>query len=761
MVCFTFSIENKEHKLTCFSNISIKAGIILLQAQLLLKNLILCLFVGSFKMMETSYKTLLAISLSVAFSIPMLAQQPQEVDSLLNVLTSSSDGILKSRTYDKLCEKLIRSGAYTDALKYSNEAKEFSAQLISTTSDTMKLKILKAVYLSSFNHIGIIYKQTGNYPEALKIYFAGLNVAKDAGNEEGMAVFYNNIATIYNRQTNYSEALKNYLAALKIVEGTGNKKSIASCYNNIGIMYGHLGNEQDELKYYNASLKIKKEIGDKLGMGNSFENIGQVYYNQSNYTDALENFNTSLSVRQEIGYKDGIGKSYDKIGSTYYAQKNYTEALKIHLSALAIREEIGDKYGIAFSLKNIGMVYCGLSDYSEAIEYLNKGLAMALEIGAGLAVKESYKELSHTYEMMNDYKNALQYYELYFQANDSLYNETKSKQLTDMQAKYESEKKEKEIELLSKDKDIQNLKLEEQKSMLLQQNLQAERKESEIKILKQNKDIQLLELEKNEAELNHQKLQTEAKEKEVALLNKDKELQNVEIKKQKVLKFSFIGGLVLFSLLSVFVFNNFHVSNKLRLQKIRNRIADDLHDDIGSTLNSISIYSEVAKQKSPAVINELDHIGEASRKIIDAMSDIVWTINTKNDSFEQIILRLRSLTYNLLKAKNMEHTFRADENLNSMKLSMEQRRNFYLIFKEALNNIVKYSNATRVSISLSHGHNFILLTIRDNGSGFNVKEKYTGNGLLSMKTRAEEMKADLKIESEIGNGTNIELKLKT
>ncbi|HLF65482.1 MAG TPA: ATP-binding protein, partial [Saprospiraceae bacterium] len=196
------------------------------------------------------------------------------------------------------------------------------------------------------------------------------------------------------------------------------------------------------------------------------------------------------------------------------------------------------------------------------------------------------------------------------------------------------------------------------------------------------------------------------------------------------------------------------------LQSIRNRIADDLHDDIGSTLNSISVYSEVAKQKSPAVVQELEQIGEASRKIIDAMSDIVWTINTKNDSFEQIILRLRSLTYNLLRAKNIEHTFRADESLNDMKLSMEHRRNFYLIFKEALNNLVKYSIASRVSISLTHENNFITLIIRDNGIGFDVKQTSIGNGLLSMKSRAEEMKAELEIESELGSGTNVELKLR-
>ena len=205
----------------------------------------------------------------------------------------------------------------------------------------------------------------------------------------------------------------------------------------------------------------------------------------------------------------------------------------------------------------------------------------------------------------------------------------------------------------------------------------------------------------------------------------------------------------------------YRLSHILRLQNIRNRIAADLHDDIGSTLNSISIYSEVAKLKSPAVVHELEQVGDAARKIIDAMSDIIWTINPKNDSFENIILRMRSFSYNLLKAKNIEHSFRADEDLNTMKLSMEERRNFFLIFKEAVNNLVKYAEATRVSITLIHENNLIKLSVRDNGKGFRVKQFSTGNGLLNMKSRAEEMNATIKIESEPGSGTDIELILKT
>lgn len=205
----------------------------------------------------------------------------------------------------------------------------------------------------------------------------------------------------------------------------------------------------------------------------------------------------------------------------------------------------------------------------------------------------------------------------------------------------------------------------------------------------------------------------------------------------------------------------YRLQQVIKLQHIRNKISGDLHDDIGSTLNSISVYSEVAKQDASKHAHALEMIGESSRKIIDAMSDIVWTINPENDSFENIILRMRSLAFNLFRTKSIEFTFRADESLNNLKLSMENRRNFFLIFKEAVNNIVKYAEAAGVSIQLVYVDSFIKLIIHDNGKGFDTAQHSNGNGLNSMKRRAKEMKAKFQIESSAGNGTNIKLIMKS
>ncbi len=204
----------------------------------------------------------------------------------------------------------------------------------------------------------------------------------------------------------------------------------------------------------------------------------------------------------------------------------------------------------------------------------------------------------------------------------------------------------------------------------------------------------------------------------------------------------------------------YRLNQVLRLQAIRNRIANDLHDDIGSTLNSISVYSQVAQQDPGKKQEALEMIGDSSRKVIEAMSDIVWAINPEYDSFENIILRMRSFSYHLLHAKNIEHVFKADEKLNELKLSLEDRRNFYLFFKESINNLVKHSQATKATFSLTVESRIILLNISDNGIGYNTEKQYNGNGINSMKKRAKEMNANLAITSSAEKGTTIELKLK-
>lgn len=224
--------------------------------------------------------------------------------------------------------------------------------------------------------------------------------------------------------------------------------------------------------------------------------------------------------------------------------------------------------------------------------------------------------------------------------------------------------------------------------------------------------------------------------------------------------------LLWFILVAAFVYAvyDYRKRNRQELSNVRQRIATDLHDDIGSTLNSISVYSEIAgRQLQTNAENAkslLEKMGSASRNMIDTMNDIVWAVNPKNDYFENILQRMQYFAGELLSGKNILLQFNVDENVKNIKLPMAKRKNFYLIFKEAINNAYKYANSQEVNVSIAQQTQGIVMIITDDGKGFEVaKKSAVGNGLKNMQTRAKEIDAQLTIISWLNKGTRIELRM--
>lgn len=210
----------------------------------------------------------------------------------------------------------------------------------------------------------------------------------------------------------------------------------------------------------------------------------------------------------------------------------------------------------------------------------------------------------------------------------------------------------------------------------------------------------------------------------------------------------------------IYAVYKYRLNQALKLHAIRNSIARDLHDEIGSNLSNISIFSEVAQQQNGTAAETepiLKKINEYARVSMTSMSDIVWMINARNDSFENIISRMRSLAAEIFEAKNYTLHLNFDERLNELSLNMEQRKNFYLIYKEAINNVAKYADCKNVWISLQKEGNNIRLVVKDDGIGFDPKLHHKGNGLYNMEKRAETLNGKLKIESEQNKGTTTQL----
>lgn len=208
---------------------------------------------------------------------------------------------------------------------------------------------------------------------------------------------------------------------------------------------------------------------------------------------------------------------------------------------------------------------------------------------------------------------------------------------------------------------------------------------------------------------------------------------------------------------------------QLQTQLIRDNIARDLHDDIGSYLGSISILSQsvdtlISKNPDKAKLS-IGKIGDTARQIMDTMGDIVWSINSNHDSMPMVIQRMRDLASELLSEQGIVTDFVIDETIQKLSLTLEKRRDFYLIYKEAVTNIQKYAGASKVEIRIGREGDDVQLMVKDDGTGFEVsdprqRKSNGGNGLINMQTRAGRLGGELDIISNPGSGTSIELRFK-
>ncbi|GAA0879578.1 two-component regulator propeller domain-containing protein [Algoriphagus jejuensis] len=221
--------------------------------------------------------------------------------------------------------------------------------------------------------------------------------------------------------------------------------------------------------------------------------------------------------------------------------------------------------------------------------------------------------------------------------------------------------------------------------------------------------------------------------------------------------------LALIFLAVVYVIYSLHINRILAVAKLRNQLARDLHDDMGSTLSTINILSSMAKTKigiDPAKSSEyISKISENSQRMMEAMDDIVWSIKPQNDTMEKLVARMREFANEALESKDILLSMEIGEKVLDMKLSMDARRDLFLIFKEGINNAAKYSKAERIFISFSVEKNTFTLRIRDYGIGFDLDKLDEGNGLENMKKRAKNLNGILTIQSTPNEGTTLNLRI--
>lgn len=212
-------------------------------------------------------------------------------------------------------------------------------------------------------------------------------------------------------------------------------------------------------------------------------------------------------------------------------------------------------------------------------------------------------------------------------------------------------------------------------------------------------------------------------------------------------------------LLVAYGLHTYRMQQVLKIERVRLKIAQDLHDDIGSSLSSFSFYIESIRKQNkefnPQVQHILDQIGKTANHVIFTLSDIVWAVNPAKDDVESLVKRMNSYASELCELKNILLEFQDEFKLENSKLKIEERKNLYLIFKEALNNAIKHSQCSKIRITLNAFGNGLEMIITDNGKGFQTQLDYDGNGLKNMIQRSSEIQYKFDITSEVGKGSQI------
>lgn len=209
----------------------------------------------------------------------------------------------------------------------------------------------------------------------------------------------------------------------------------------------------------------------------------------------------------------------------------------------------------------------------------------------------------------------------------------------------------------------------------------------------------------------------------------------------------FIGLEIIFVVAVIILFIRYRISQSVKVERLRNKIATDLHDEVGSSLTRISLYSDMIDAASYPEANTgyLKSIGALSREVVRTMSDIVWSIDTNRDTAGELMIRMKDFAASVLWTQNIEVNFKINKVDERRPLDPQVRQNVYLIFKEAITNIVKHAKATAVNINIVNRSGYFMMEIKDNGVGIIFEDNRRGHGLLNMHKRAEMINARLEI----------------
>ncbi len=376
----------------------------------------------------------------------------------LELLERIPNPALQMDILNVLCSLCNDLGNYDAAKRYADQYLEMAKKTRNKKGQADAL-----YYMGRNNYFQGVYDQAIDYYSQARVLYEAVN------HQPGLAQTLNAYGLAYWKLNDYSPALEYILESCRIrekLEGTSGEADtdIAFSYNNIGLIYYALGNYEKTLEYLLKGKKIHETLGNKGGIAISLSNIATVYRNQGKYPEALEYYRKSLQLNEELGSKHGIAITLLCLGKVHEKMANYPQALGYFNRSLKISRESNQQDIISDVCLQIGKIRRKLGQYHEAVQWVNQGLGIASKINVKESIRDAHQELAEIYKALMDYPGALRSLKKYKEINDQIFNETSSQKIAELQTRYEMEKNKKEIDLLKKDKTIQELALKRQRN---------------------------------------------------------------------------------------------------------------------------------------------------------------------------------------------------------------------------------------------------------------------------------------------------------
>ncbi|GAB4049179.1 tetratricopeptide repeat-containing sensor histidine kinase [Spirosoma litoris] len=560
----------------------------------------------------------------------------------------------------------------------------------------IKLSFGRGIYKAN-TLLGANYYLLGKGQQTLEYLQKALAVAE--ANKLPLRTLANamtNIATAYRQVNQHEKALEISLRSLRMQEQYNILPRNENTYTGVGLALKEIKRPREAIGYFQQALVLNQNLKYPYGMAIAEQNIGRCYDDLNQYQKALAYYRIALKHAKESESELLQADILVNTGLVLRESKRFEEAKRSIEQALVLNKKQESKGAMATDYFNLGQVYEELKDYKQAELNMKKALALANELEDNTKIAIYTQGLADLYGGMKDFQQAYVFQLERNQRMDSTTTVRTSAEVQRMMAKYETEKKEAQIKLLQ-----QQAKLNQQ---------EHERTRFRTNVL--------------------------------------------------------IAGSVLLLLLgasvSAWLLNRSRLQRLEEAQQLRKQIAHDLHDEVGSTLSSISMLSghtdTLLSQNRPETAQKMvQKIYTDARQILESIDEIIWTINPGNDSLHRIVLRLQEYAQPLMESKNIQCSFQIDAALEEAPISMDVRRNLYLIGKEAINNLVKYSGATQATVRFERKSSQLQVVIQDNGRGFDPAQPSERTGQDSMKQRAKSVGGSLEIQSSPGQGTRLQL----